>query len=56
MGDEKDPVDPPQEGSAEGAQDASSKKVRTDLKNWLANAPRGWNTSQKRRSHDSNES
>lgn len=59
MGTKENPEDTDQSSaSSEEPQEGSSKhKVRTDLKVWLAQAPRGWNTStQKRKSHDSDES
>ena len=60
MGTKENPEDTEQSSaSSEVPQEGpSKKKVRTDLlRVWLAQAPRGWNTStQKRKSHDSDES
>jgi hypothetical protein len=51
MGNKNNPEDTSEiEASSEVSPDGTSKpKARTDLKNWLAYAPRGRNTSRKRR-------
>ena len=55
--DEKiEPEEETEVSSNEGLQDSASKKREREmpnLKNWLALAPRGWNTSSKKRTDDS---